>query len=515
VDDGKEIIMNTKRGFAAAAIGTVFLGLLLAVPSFAADKAADADISYWVKSALLQDARIDASKITVTTDDGIVTLSGDADNLTAKQYAEREAKKITGVLGVVNQITVESGWRSDADIESVVRRRILNSAVINSENISVASLAGHVTLSGEVDSWSEWEEAGLLAGSVRGVGEVINNLRTIPAVTRSDQEVKNDAVAALARDVYTTGLPITVSVDEGIVTLTGTVGNAFEKDHAGDAVRWISDVRGVNNLLNVNWIQNKGVRDTIPALSDSDLQKAVRAELDQDWRLINSDITSRVNRGHVVLDGSVPNQYEKRIAEMDTRDVVGVGWVTNNLFARVDARDDSLIKVDVQFDIDTDASVGAFNLQAAAVDGIVTLSGRVHTWYQKFHAGELAAGVKGVKQVINEITVARTDWKSDAELTKEIKSRLTWNWTTWWVHDDIGITVKDGLATLTGDVNKWSQRKEAGRVVIQTPGIWKLDNRLTVRGYDYPWDEWYTRSVADAGIRDNSQKRYDDTFELP
>ncbi|MCW8985009.1 MAG: BON domain-containing protein [Thermoanaerobaculales bacterium] len=485
--------MNTKRTAVAAVIGTVLLGLTLSAPSFAADRVTDADITFWVKSALRQDERVDASRITVATNDGIVTLSGDVDDITAKGYAEKEAKKINGVLGVVNQIIVKAGWRSDADIQLVVRRRILNSAVINSEGISVTSVSGKVTLTGEVDSWSEWEEAGILAGGVRGVREVVNDLRVVPVAGRSDQEIKNDAVAALARNVYTTSLPIAVSVRDGVISLTGSVGNAFEKDRAEETVRWISGVRGVNNSLEVNPLEEKGVRETQAVPSDANLLRSVRAELNQDWRLINSDISIAVSDGHVTLFGSVPNHSEKRLAEKDARDVVGVGWVTNGLFARVDKREDPLIEIDVRFDLITDSSVGVFDITPRVVNGIVTLSGNVHTWYQKFHAGEVAAGVRGVRNVINDIVVSRTNWETDAELTKDIASRLTWNWTTWRVHDDIGVTVKNGVATLTGDVNKWSQRKEAGNVAIQTPGVWKVDNRLTVRGFDYPWDEWYIK----------------------
>jgi osmotically-inducible protein OsmY len=493
VNDGKEIIMNSKQTTVIAVIGTVFLGLTLSTPSLAGDRVADTDITFWVQSALRQDERVDASRITVATTDGIVTLSGEVDNITAKEYAERETKKINGVLGVINQIIVEAGWRSDADIQLVVRRRILNSAVIDSEGIKVTSANGKVTLTGEVDSWSEWEEAGLLAGEVRGVREVANDLMVLPTAGRSDLEIKNDAVAALARNVYTTSLPITVAVRDGVITLTGSVGNAFEKDRAEETVRWISNVRGVNNALEVAWIEERGVRETEAVPSDSELLQSVREDLDQDWRLINSDISVAVTDGNVKLYGSVPNYSEKRLAEKDARDVVGVGWVTNNLFARVDKREDPLIEFDVRFDLVTDSSVGAFDITPRVESGIVTLSGNVHTWYQKYHAGEVAAGVRGVRDVINEIAIARTNWESDAELTKDIASRLTWNWTTWWVHDDIGVTVKNGVATLTGDVSRWSQRKEAGNVAIHTPGVSKVDNRLTVRGYDYPWDEWYTK----------------------
>jgi len=485
--------MNTKKKTVIAVMGTVILGLTLSAPGLAADRFTDADITFWVKAALRQDERVDASRISIATSEGIVTLSGDVDNITAREYAEREAKKINGVLGVINQITVGAGWRSDADIELVVRRRILNSAVINSEGIRVKSVDGNVTLTGDVDSWSEWEEAGLLAGGVRGVNEVANKLMVLPTAGRSDQEIKNDAVAALARDVYTNNLPITVTVTDGVITLTGSVGNAFEKDRAEDTVRWISDVRRVNNSLDVNWIERRGVRATEEVPSDVELQRSVRTELGEDWRLSGSDIAVSVSQGLVVLDGSVPNNAEKRLAEKDARDVVGVGWVTNNLYSQVDEREDPLIEIDVRFDLTTDSTVGAFDITPRVVNGIVTLAGNVHTWHQKYHAGELAADVRGVRQVINNIVVARTNWESDAELTKEITKRLTWNWTTWFVNDDIGVTVKNGVATLTGDVNKWAQRKEAGDVAIETPGVWKVDNRLTVKGFDYPWDEWYTK----------------------
>mgnify|MGYP000249409345 CR=1 FL=1 len=229
--------MKTKRTAVIAVIGAMTLGLVLSAPCFAADRITDADITLWVRSALQQDERVDATRITIATNDGIVTLSGNVDDIAAREYAEREAKKINGVLGVINQIIVEAGWRSDADIQLVVRRRILNSVVINSEGIEVTSVSGKVTLAGEVDSWSEREEAGLLAGGVRGVREVINDLRVLPTAGRSDQEIKNDAVAALARNVYTTGLPIAVSVRDGVITLKGSVGNAFENPSIRSDVR--------------------------------------------------------------------------------------------------------------------------------------------------------------------------------------------------------------------------------------------------------------------------------------
>lgn len=478
-----------------AVLCALLLSVIIAAPAFAVNKVADDDITYWVKDALRHDARVDASEIKVKTKHGIITLTGSVDNLAAKKYADLEAKKIKGVLGVINWIGIKPVWRSDADIRNAVRRRILNSAVIESQGISVFSDKGKVTLFGTVDTYSEEKEAELLAGEVRGVQEVENNITTKWKTKRSDQEIKNDAVAALERDVYLSGLPVTVTVKDAVITLTGSVGSAYEKDRADSDVRWVTNVKNINNKLKIQWWEKRGVREIKPRLSDSDLKKAVRAELDQDSRVDASDITIEATAGYVILNGSVFSNYQKRIAEQDARDVVGVGWVTNNLFSRVDKREDWAIQDDVDFNLNTDSVLEGFDIDTKVNNEVVTLSGNVHTWYEKFHAGDVASRVKGVKKVINNITAQRTSLKRNAELIRTIKKRLTWNWTTFSVRDRINVDVYNGVATLTGDVDTWSERREAGHVALLTDGILTVDNMLTVKGYDYPWDEWYLKGT--------------------
>ena len=254
---------------------------------------------------LCADPRVNGSQITATTASGIVTLSGSVDNLAAKTYAVAEAKKINGVLGVIDKLTVTPSFRWDTDISNAVRRRILNSAVIKSQGLIVTCKDGVVTLSGTVGSYPEEQQAGLLASEVRGVKEVKNNIFTKWSSTRSDLEIKNDAVAAIGRDVYLTGLPITVTVQDGIVSLSGSVGNAYEKDRAYDDVRWISNVMDVKNGLTVQWYDNRGVKSANTTPSDDALKQAVRKSLDQDSRIVANEITIRAFFGEVTLDGSV------------------------------------------------------------------------------------------------------------------------------------------------------------------------------------------------------------------
>ena len=101
----------------------------------------------------------------------------------------------------------------------------------------------------------------------------------------------------------------------------------------------------------------------------------------------------------------------------------------------------------------------------------------------------------GVKAVINNITVSEanytngTNWKNDADLVKSIKSRLRSDWGTWWALNKINVTVRNGVATLEGNVGTWTVRQEAGDLALHTIGISEVDNRLTVEGVAYPWDE--------------------------
>jgi osmotically-inducible protein OsmY len=449
----------------------------------------DSTINHYVNDALRDDSRVDAAEITVTTKDGIVTLSGTVDNLAAKNYAVLETEKINGVLSVIDRLTVTPAFRLDTDIANSIRRRILNSPVIDSQGINVNCKEGVVTLAGEVNTYVEGRQAGLLASEVGGVKDVKNNIITKWSSDRSDQAIKGDVLAALEQNVYLTGMPFTVTVNDGVVTLSGVVGNAYEKRQAYDSVRWISDVKDVKNDLTVVWYENNGAREERKIPSDSDIKAAVRKTLDQDSRVNAYDIALSVSYGNVTLNGSVYSHYERDVAERDAKNVVGVGWVTNNLFPSVDRREDWEIAEDIQFNLNTDSLTDGFDLHANVKDAIVTLTGTVHTWYEKSHAYSVASRVRGVKDVINEIAVSSTNWKNDSELVEAIKSRLKGDWTTWWVLDKIDVTVKSGVATLEGNVNSWDERHKAGDLALHTAGISEVDNRLTVKGVEYPWDE--------------------------
>ena len=470
----------------------VVLGLLVATFSLAHAQTLDPDVTFWVKDALRNDPRLDLASLTVVTENGFVRLTGTVRTLAATRYAVREAQKIRGVKGVIDELLVVPRWRSDETLQQEVRRRILNSAVIESQKIQVEVTKGTVTLTGKVATWSEAQEAALLASEVEGVKEIHNNVGLENPITRSDQDIKTDSVAALQRNVYFTNLPITVTVHDGVVSLEGTVGSAYEKTKATKLIQRISHVKDVRNHLKVNWLTNHAVRESMPKMSDENLETSIRTELKQDERVNPSGVAVVVAGGNVRLDGSVFTLRQKEYIEQDVRNVVGVAWVTNNLHVGASPIEDWPLANNVEYELTRDVALKGEELHVRARKGIVTLTGQVHSWWEYFHAGKLASGVAGTTQVINGIKVDADSKYSDASLRQAIHKRLTWNWTTHWVHAEIHVAVRNGVATLSGTVDTWAQRKEAGSVAYHTDGIWLVDDRLVVSGFDmYAWEEWY------------------------
>jgi osmotically-inducible protein OsmY len=468
--------------------------MTLSAASHAMDRPNDEVISYWIKKALREDPRVDAADVQVETHDGIVTLSGSTRNVIEKKYAVLESKKIQGVRGVINKLQVAPSGRFDSDISQDIQQRLIFNAVIDSYGpygLGVTVQDANVTLTGEVDSWEEYQEAELVAGEVRGVKSVKNDLVVNYHSHRPDREIEMDVISAIYRDEYLTGLPIQVSVDNGRVTLTGEAGNAYQKERAGDDAHFVDNVEKVDNKIAVKWWKEKGSRAEMPLPTDDQLQQSVHDELYQDLRIDPIGIAVDASYGHITLSGTVPNYPQKLLAERDAREVVGVAWVNNILSVQSKRRDDRGIRHDIETAINSDFSLNGQDIHVRVANSVVTLSGNVNEYHEKFHAADVAGKVLGVNDVVNNIVVNLFPKYTDTALTTRIKDRLASNWETSWISDRINVEVENGVVTLTGEVVTWSERDEAGRVSALTDGVFSVNNLLTVANVPYPWGETY------------------------
>jgi osmotically-inducible protein OsmY len=151
----------------------------------------DATITATVKSKLLWGKSTQGMQMNVNTHLGKVTLTGAAENAAAKELAGRIALNTRGVKSLDNQLVVDASApkatseRVDADsgkdmseaiadswITTKVKSTFMYSSNVESNDISVSTDNGVVTLSGTVDSGAERELAIELAQNVRGVKSV-------------------------------------------------------------------------------------------------------------------------------------------------------------------------------------------------------------------------------------------------------------------------------------------------------------------------------------------------------
>jgi osmotically-inducible protein OsmY len=135
----------------------------------------DADIAQAAVRALEWDAFVPTDRLDITVSKGWVTLRGEVEWNYQKQDAERVVRRLQGVKGVTNLITVKPK-ASPEELKKRIESALVRSAALDARNITVEVDGSKVILKGTVRSWAEREEAARQAWAAPGVTEVDNRI---------------------------------------------------------------------------------------------------------------------------------------------------------------------------------------------------------------------------------------------------------------------------------------------------------------------------------------------------
>jgi osmotically-inducible protein OsmY len=136
----------------------------------------DAEIAEAAVRALEWDALVPLDKVKVTVSKAWVTLEGEVEWQYQKEDAERVVRRLTGVRGVTNLITVRPQSVSAEEIKRKIEQALIRNAQLDAQRIQVEVEGSKVILKGKVRSWAEREEAEREAWASPGVTEVENRI---------------------------------------------------------------------------------------------------------------------------------------------------------------------------------------------------------------------------------------------------------------------------------------------------------------------------------------------------
>ncbi len=214
---------------------------------------------------------------------------------------------------------------------------------------------------------------------------------------KTDAELKTDVQAALADEWKFDIADVRGIVEDGVVTLTGTVRCPRANSELQQAAQRVPGVRAVVNTLSVKLLG--GLK-----LADDEVARAAEIAIGSN-SAFNQQVEAAVDNGWVTLTGTVPWPYQKEEAEDAIRRLSGIRGVTNDIILKP-AVSEAAVEMTIESALQHRDAQDAKAIRVSTEGTQVTLEGRVHSSAEKKDAEKAAWATPGVTTVYNQLVVA-------------------------------------------------------------------------------------------------------------
>jgi hyperosmotically inducible periplasmic protein len=222
---------------------------------------------------------------------------------------------------------------------------------------------------------------------------------------------------------------------------------------------------------------------------DSSIESSAKKSYVFKTYLKTDDIKIQSKDGAVTLTGTVSEESHKSLAEETVASLPGVKSVDNKLELKGERpaeNSDAWLITKVKAALLFHRSVSGIKTEVNVKDGIVTLQGEATSQAQKDLTTEYAKDVEGVKNVNNEMTVAKTSKKTrtagdkidDASITAQVKMTLLYHRSTSALKTSV--TTKKGVVTLGGKAKTAAEKDLATKFANDVNGVKEVKNRMTI-----------------------------------
>jgi osmotically-inducible protein OsmY len=211
-------------------------------------------------------------------------------------------------------------------------------------------------------------------------------------MTMDDSKLRQDILDELDWQPHIPSAQIAVTVDQGVVRLSGYVSTYAEKVAAEQAVKRVIGVRAAV-------VESLEVR-VADGIADADEEIAMRARTSIGWAALvpGGQVKVSVENRWVTLSGQLEWHFQRAAAETVVRNLAGVAGVSNEITLRPQPQTTNLKSL-IERALRRSADLDARFIRVKVVDGLVTLQGAVGSWYARERAKDAAWMAPGVRAV--------------------------------------------------------------------------------------------------------------------